>query len=112
MVLFGMGSRFYGLMSRQVRATTAHRLRASRKRRSLLLAPGSSLVSSADNFVAYARIYVGLGWPIFPVHSIKDGRCTCGNAECKQIGKHPRISGGLKNATTSIELIDHWGKRW
>lgn len=38
-------------------------------------------------------------WAIFPVHGIVDGRCTCGNAECKSPGKHPATANGLKAAT-------------
>jgi putative DNA primase/helicase len=39
----------------------------------------------------FARWWVEqLHWFIFPVHGVTDDlRCTCGNIECKHIGKHP-----------------------
>ena len=33
-----------------------------------------------------------VGWLTFPVHSIVNGRCTCGK-ECDSPGKHPKIKG-------------------
>jgi hypothetical protein len=52
-----------------------------------------------------------LNWPVFPVHSIQNGRCTCGR-ECGSIGKHPRTKNGFKNATTDITIIKRWWKQW
>lgn len=31
-----------------------------------------------------------MGWHIFPLHTIENGRCGCGDPECTAIGKHPR----------------------
>lgn len=56
----------------------------------------------------YAIAYGKLGWPVFPVHSIEDGRCTCGRADCSSPGKHPRTRRGFKEATTSREKIQLW----
>src|SRR5690606_9231462 len=30
-----------------------------------------------------------IGWSPIPIHGIRDGHCTCGNATCKSPGKHP-----------------------
>lgn len=40
---------------------------------------------------AWALYYRTLGWSVFPVHSVADGRCTCGNRRCNRVGKHPAI---------------------
>ena len=62
--------------------------------------------------LAYAR----LGWPVFPLHSptsTGDERtCSCGNAKCKNIGKHPRTPRGCKDATTNEAQIREWWTRW
>jgi hypothetical protein len=36
--------------------------------------------------------YESMGLSVIPVHSIRDGRCSCGSARCKSPGKHPRIA--------------------
>jgi hypothetical protein len=38
--------------------------------------------------------------------------CSCHNQICQSIGKHPRTRGGLKDATTNVELITEWWTRW
>jgi len=40
------------------------------------------------------------GWPVLPLHSVRDGRCTYGRADCRSPGKHPRTAHSLKNAMT------------
>lgn len=45
-------------------------------------------VSLMDAALGYARI----GLSVIPVHSIKNGKCTCGSAKCGKPGKHPRGS--------------------
>jgi len=37
-----------------------------------------------------ALSYAVRGWPVLPVHSVREGRCTCGKAECDSPAKHPR----------------------
>jgi hypothetical protein len=45
-------------------------------------------------------------WAVFPCHGVTDdGGCTCGNAECKSVGKHPATARGVKDATTDGRLI-------
>ena len=38
-------------------------------------------------------------WAVFPVHSLAQKGCTCGNPKCKSIAKHPITEHGLKDAT-------------
>ena len=53
-----------------------------------------------------------LGWPGFPLHSVRDGRCTCGRSNCPSPAKHPRTANGLKDATTDPVVIEQWWSRW
>jgi hypothetical protein len=48
-----------------------------------------------------------------PVHGLEvRGSCTCGRAGCQKPGKHPRTEHGLRDATTSQEIIREWWRRW
>jgi uncharacterized protein (DUF927 family) len=60
----------------------------------------------------YATAY---GSPVFPVHSVNaKGVCTCSEgANCaKRPGKHPRTKNGLTDATTDLQTIRAWWKKW
>lgn len=54
--------------------------------------------------------YAGrLGLPIFPLHEIVDGRCGCGQSDCKAIGKHPIVK-GWQNSIASVAAAEaSWG---
>ena len=58
--------------------------------------------------LAYAR----KGWPVFPVHWAVDGRCSCGEADCDRVAKHPLSEHGWKDATTELEIVRRWWTRW
>jgi len=46
------------------------------------------------------------GFSIFPVHGIIDGKCTCGDKDCTNQGKHPALGkGGLHQASDDIEKV-------
>jgi putative DNA primase/helicase len=65
--------------------------------------------SSLEAALEYAR----RGWHVFPVFEpTADGGCSCGNYGCERQGKHPRISGGFKKATTDAKQIQKWWKQW
>lgn len=58
--------------------------------------------------LAYANRFQ---WPVFPVHGVIDGRCTCGKTECRRPGKHPIgqfAPRGLLDATRAPETIKGW----
>jgi hypothetical protein len=58
--------------------------------------------------LAYAQ---KLGWPVIPLHSVKDGHCTCNRVACKNQGKHPLgnlVPNGLKDASVDPEVITQW----
>lgn len=42
---------------------------------------------------------------VFPVHSMEDGQCTCGNPECKDAAKHPLTQQGCKDATQDTQKL-------
>ncbi len=55
--------------------------------------------------------YQKLGYSIFPLQTIKNGRCSCNNWQtCDRQGKHPRTAHGLKDATTDKAQIETWFK--
>lgn len=58
----------------------------------------------------HALKYASLGWHVLPLHfPTKDGRCSCGNEECKNVGKHPRRV-KFDYATTDHAQIRKWWK--
>jgi len=63
-----------------------------------------------------ALAYSRYGWYVFPVHSIRDGRCTCGRQACADIGKHPWAQPGawhgLNDATRDENEICRWWERF
>jgi len=52
--------------------------------------------------------YAKRGWPIFPVHTVMAGSCSCGNADCSSPGKHPMTQNGCKDATTDQRQVEQW----
>ena len=59
-----------------------------------------------------ALAYAQRGWPVLPVHTVEEGRCSCCQPDCSSPGKHPRIKGGFKNATPKEEQIRAWWEKW
>lgn len=60
-----------------------------------------------------ALSYSALGWPIFPLHTIAGGQCTCSSGKaCHSPGKHPRTLTGFKEGTTDEKTIRKWWDRW
>lgn len=61
----------------------------------------------------YALHYASLGWHVFPIHSVKDGICSChAGLSCDHKGKHPVTSNGFNSATTNTVLIRQWWGMW
>jgi len=67
---------------------------------------------TAPSLLEAALQYAGRGWAVFPLHSVQDGRCTCGRDCGKNAGKHPRVKGGFKVATTDAHQIEAWWQQW
>lgn len=56
--------------------------------------------------------YASYGWHVFPVHSMRDGVCSCGRPDCGSPGKHPRTQRGLNDATTDTDTLRRWWAMW
>lgn len=59
--------------------------------------------------------YAARGWPTFPIWSPADcaeQRCRPDRAECSSPGKHPLTPHGLYDATTNLDVIRSWWRRW
>jgi hypothetical protein len=61
-----------------------------------------------DEAIALAK----RGWPVVPVHTPTRSGCTCGHADCGKPGKHPRIKGWQRGATTDPARIKDWWRGW
>ncbi len=59
-----------------------------------------------------AARYAEQGWCVLPLHHPVEGGCSCGTTGCTNIGKHPRLTGGFREATTDTEQIRTWWDRW
>ncbi len=62
--------------------------------------------------LAAALGYAARDWLVLPLHTSIDGRCSCGKADCSNIGKHPRTEHGLKDATRDESTIRQWWARY
>ena len=65
-----------------------------------------------ENLMKCALAYAAKGWQVFPLHTIRDGECSCGNTNCDSPGKHPMTKKGLKNATADETQINEWWSKW
>lgn len=72
---------------------------------------GSQNITSLNDALGNALDCAGRGWPVLLLHSVIDGRCTCGNRECNSQGKHPRTLHGVKDATTDERVIREWFRK-
>lgn len=61
---------------------------------------------------AAALEYARLGWPALPLHSVVEGRCSCGKPSCGSPGKHPRTRHGMKDASVNDVQIESWWNGW
>jgi hypothetical protein len=59
--------------------------------------------------IAYAS---KLNWSVFPLHTPEGRLCSCHNPKCQSTGKHPRTQNGLKSASTNLNVINGWWKKW
>lgn len=62
--------------------------------------------------VEVAVRYADHGWPVLPLHAPNGRGCTCRQADCGSVGKHPRTHRGLHQATTDVHQIRAWWSRW
>lgn len=71
-------------------------------------------IGSGRRPIDAAVVYAHRGWPVFPCHAPArlPGGCSCRVADCSSPGKHPRVSGGFKAATTDTAQIEAWWAQW
>lgn len=69
------------------------------------------MAASSVNEIA-AEWYAKKGYRVFPLHSMKDARCTCRQSDCGAPAKHPRIARWPEYATTDEEMIRTWWRLW
>ncbi len=63
----------------------------------------------APSPLAEALAYARRGWRVFPIHSVRDGVCTCHDGrDCKSAGKHPWTHHGFNDGTTDEAKIKRW----
>lgn len=62
--------------------------------------------------LAAALAYAARNWRVFPLHSARDGKCSCRDDACTSKGKHPRNSNGCTGATTDTAQIHQWWAQW
>lgn len=66
--------------------------------------------TSPSELLQSALAYASFGWAVFPVHSIRDGKCTCGRPTCTSPGKHPLTRHGHRDASTDPAVVAAWWK--
>jgi len=69
-------------------------------------------LQSVNSLLEKALDYADLDWAVLPLHSIVDGKCSCGDPNCGSPGKHPRTPHGVKDATTDPKTIIEWWTKW
>lgn len=68
---------------------------------------------ASTSCLEWAIYYASENLLVFPVHEpVEAGRCSCGDSECNDVGKHPWVTGGFKAATADPDLIRAWWTKW
>jgi hypothetical protein len=66
----------------------------------------------ANPLLAAALEYAARGWAVLPLHSIRNGECTCNHRKPCKAGKHPRVAHGLSSASADPKVVASWWERW
>lgn len=68
---------------------------------------------NSATLLKWALFWAAQGVPVFPVHGVSGGVCSCREGrECQSAGKHPRTRAGLKEATLDDAQIQAWWRKW
>lgn len=91
---------------------------------------GGFTMPALETMMDWALFWAGQGIPVFPLHEVYDGICTCTctrkrcsgdkhgcGASCANKGKHPRwhrddLPNGVESATVNFSQIRRWWMRW
>ncbi|HOO13173.1 MAG TPA: bifunctional DNA primase/polymerase, partial [Bacillota bacterium] len=69
--------------------------------------------NDSENKLEAALQYLQKDWSVIPCHSIKNGRCTCGRADCDKPGKHSIIKWKeYQTRHATEEEVKKWWRRW
>jgi bifunctional DNA primase/polymerase-like protein len=75
----------------------------------------SEISENTDSQLLNAALnYAKAGYPVVPLHTpVFENRCSCRDWKtCEKPGKHPRTWHGLKDATTNLETVKFWWRKW
>ena len=62
---------------------------------------------------AAALAYAAKAWSVVPVHTVHQGRCSCGRRDCPAPGKHPRIRWEeAQEEPAPMDRVAEWWRRW
>jgi hypothetical protein len=60
-----------------------------------------------------AQVYAALGYAVVPMHTAQPGGgCSCPDPGCPDAGKHPRLRGWQRLASTDPAVAGEWWQRW
>jgi hypothetical protein len=78
------------------------------------LGPGELLAAfGALGGARAAAMYAALGFAVVPMHAAQPGgACSCLARACSDPGKHPRLRGWQRLATTDPAAVGEWWRRW
>lgn len=96
---------------------------------SAALEVGGYVMPVLETLLDWALFWASQGIPVFPLHEVYNGICTCSctkkckngshkcGSECESKGKHPRwnrddLPRGVENATTGFLQIRAWWRCW
>jgi len=64
------------------------------------------------SLIRAALWYTEHGFPVFPIHCLRNGVCACSKRDCAHPGKHPRTIHGFLDATTDPKRVTEWWTKW
>jgi hypothetical protein len=78
------------------------------------LGPGELLAALGElDCARTAAVYAAVGFPVVPMHASQPGGgCSCPDPACADPGKHPRLAGWRRLASTDPAVVGEWWRRW
>jgi hypothetical protein len=78
------------------------------------LGPGDVLAALGElDCARAAQVYAAMGFLVVPMHTAqRDRGCSCADASCSDPGKHRRLRGWQRLATTAPAVVGEWWRRW
>lgn len=67
--------------------------------------PSNTSPENENQLITDALHYAKQGLLVFPVHTGKNGKCSCAKSDCTSPAKHPRTIHGLKQASKDLHLV-------